>query len=180
MHKKSHIKNLEDIIEEFRVGNYDSFDEFYHQTNKQLYVFIYDIIRNRQSSEDLLQETYMRFLNHIDKYKKNTNYFNFLVTIARNLAINEYHKQKRMVYDEEYIYSVKEESPTDVPDLFYLLDYLNEKEREIVILHMIDNLKFKEIAKMKDKPLGTILWLYNKAIKKLKRKVEEEKWKLKI
>ena len=174
MHKKSHIKNLEDIIEEFRVGNYDSFDEFYNQTNKQLYVFIYDIIRNRQSSEDLLQETYMRFLNHIDKYKKNTNYFNFLVTIARNLAINEYHKQKRMVYDEEYIYSVKEESPTDVPDLFYLLDYLNEKEREIVILHMIDNLKFKEIAKMKDKPLGTILWLYNKAIKKLKRKVEEE------
>ena len=174
MHKKSHIKHLEDIIEEFRVGNYDSFDEFYHQTNKQLYVFIYDIIRNRQSSEDLLQETYMRFLNHIDKYKKNTNYFNFLVTIARNLAINEYHKQKRMVYDEEYIYSVKEESPTDVPDLFYLLDYLNEKEREIVILHMIDNLKFKEIAKMKDKPLGTILWLYNKAIKKLKRKVEEE------
>ena len=174
MHKKSHIKNLEDIIEEFRVGNYDSFDEFYHQTNKQLYVFIYDIIRNRQSSEDLLQETYMRFLNHIDKYKKNTNYFNYLVTIARNLAINEYHKQKRMVYDEEYIYSVKEESPTDVPDLFYLLDYLNEKEREIVILHMIDNLKFKEIAKMKDKPLGTILWLYNKAIKKLKRKVEEE------
>ena len=174
MHKKSHIKNLEDIIEEFRVGNYDSFDEFYHQTNKQLYVFIYDIIRNRQSSEDLLQETYMRFLNHIDKYKKNTNYFNFLVTIARNLAINEYHKQKRMVYDEEYIYSVKEESPTDVPDLFYLLDYLNEKEREIVILHMIDNLKFKEIAKMKDKPLGTILWLYNKSIKKLKRKVEEE------
>ena len=174
MHKKSHIKNLEDIIEEFRVGNYDSFDEFYHQTNKQLYVFIYDIIRNRQSSEDLLQETYMRFLNHIDKYKKNTNYFNFLVTIARNLAINEYHKQKRMVYDEEYIYSVKEESPTDVPDLFYLLDYLNEKEREIVILHMIDNLKFKEIAKMKDKPLGTILWLYNKAIKKLKRKVVEE------
>ena len=81
---------------------------------------------------------------------------------------------KRQVYDEEYIYSVKEESPTDVPDLFYLLDYLNEKEREIVILHMIDNLKFKEIAKMKDKPLGTILWLYNKAIKKLKRKVEEE------
>lgn len=147
---------------------------FIIQTNKQLYVFIYDIIRNRQSSEDLLQETYMRFLNHIDKYKKNTNYFNFLVTIARNLAINEYHKQKRMVYDEEYIYSVKEESPTDVPDLFYLLDYLNEKEREIVILHMIDNLKFKEIAKMKDKPLGTILWLYNKAIKKLKRKVEEE------
>ena len=83
MNQKPHIRNLEDIIEEFRVGNYDSFEEFYYETSKQLYVFIYDIIRNRQSSEDLLQETYMRFLNNIDKYKKNTNYFNFLVTIAR-------------------------------------------------------------------------------------------------
>ena len=172
MNQKPHIRNLEDIIEEFRVGNYDSFEEFYYETSKQLYVFIYDIIRNRQSSEDLLQETYMRFLNNIDKYKKNTNYFNFLVTIARNLAINEYHKQKRVINDEEYIYSIKEESKTDVPNLFYLLDYLDEKQREIVILHIIDNLKFKEIAKMKEMPLGTVLWLYNKAIKKLKRKVE--------
>ena len=174
MNQKPHIRNLEDIIEEFRVGNYDSFEEFYYETSKQLYVFIYDIIRNRQSSEDLLQETYMRFLNNIDRYKKNTNYFNFLVTIARNLAINEYHKQKRVINDEEYIYSIKEESKTDVPNLFYLLDYLDEKQREIVILHIIDNLKFKEIAKMKEMPLGTVLWLYNKAIKKLKRKVEEE------
>ena len=67
----------------------------------------------------------------------------------------------------------KKESRTAVTNSIRLLK-LNEKEREIVILHMIDNLKFKEIAKMKDKPLGTILWLYNKAIKKLKRKVEEE------
>ena len=140
MNQKPHIRNLEDIIEEFRVGNYDSFEEFYYETSKQLYVFIYDIIRNRQSSEDLLQETYMRFLNNIDKYKKNTNYFNFLVTIARNLAINEYHKQKRVINDEEYIYSIKEESKTDVPNLFYLLDYLDEKQREIVILHIIVNL----------------------------------------
>ena len=82
--------------------------------------------------------------------------------------------KKRVINDEEYIYSIKEESKTDVPNLFYLLDYLDEKQREIVILHIIDNLKFKEIAKMKEMPLGTVLWLYNKAIKKLKRKVEEE------
>ena len=174
MNEKLQTRNLEDIIEEFRVGNYDSFDEFYYATHKQLYIFIYDIIRNRQTSEDLLQETYMKFLNHIDKYKRNTNYFNFLVTIARNLAINEYNKEKRTIYDEEYIYSRKEESKNDVPDVFYLLDELDEKEREIVILHIIDNLKFKEIAKMKNMPLGTILWYYNKSIKKLKRKVEEE------
>ncbi len=168
------MKNLEHIIEEFKVGNYTSFDEFYLETNKQLYVYIYDIVRNRQTSEDILQETYMKFLNSIDKYQKNTSYFNFLVTIARNLAINEYNKQKRIVHDEDYIYARPDDAKHKENDLFYLLDYLEEKEREIVILHLVDNLKFKEIVKLKQMPLGTVLWLYNKAIKKLKRKVVEE------
>lgn len=164
---------MEAIIEEFKEANYTSFDLFYHATNKQLYVYIYDILRNRQSSEDILQETYMKFLNNIDKYQKNTNYFNFLVTIARNLAINAYNKNKKLVFDEEIIHQVVDEKEND-PSVFHYLDYLDDVEREIVILHIIDNLKFKEIAKLKEEPLGTILWRYNKAIKKLKRKVEEE------
>jgi len=31
-------------------------------------------------------------------------------------------------------------------------------------------LKFREIVPIVDKPLGTVLWIYNKAIKKLKEK----------
>ena len=38
-------------------------------------------------------------------------------------------------------------------------------------MHTINDLKFKEIAQILDKPLGTILWIYNKAIKEIKRKV---------
>ena len=47
MHKKSHIKNLEDIIEEFRVGNYDSFDEFYRfpiSNYMSLYMILLEIV----------------------------------------------------------------------------------------------------------------------------------------
>lgn len=166
-------KILDRITEEFREKNYDSFDDFYHLTSKQLYIFIYDILRNKEETEDILQDTYMRFLNNIDKYKKGTNVFNFLVTIARNLAINKYNKDKKIHYDDDYIMNQKDNNEKNDDNLFYLLDYLNESDREIVILHIVENLKFKDIAKMLDKPLGTILWQYNKAIKILKRKVEE-------
>ncbi len=164
-------KEIEEILDEFRNANYESFDIFYHATSKQVYIFIYNILRNKQVSEDILQETYMKFLNNIDKYKKNTSYFNFLVTIARNLAINEYNKNKRLILDEEIIYA-KADEYDDQPNLFHYLDFLGEDEREIVILHLIDDLKFKEIAKLKDQPLGTVLWKYNKAIKKLKERID--------
>lgn len=168
-------KEMENYIEEFKQANYESFDIFYHATNKQVYVFVYNILRNRELSEDVLQETYMRFLNNINKYKKNTNYFNFLITIAKNLAINEYNRHKRILLDEERIEALQDEERTDEPMIFHYLDYLKEDEREIVILHLIDNLKFKEISNLKNEPLGTILWRYNKAIKKLKQKIEVEK-----
>ena len=57
---------------------------------------------------------------------------------------------------------------------FYLLELLKDLDdisREIVVLHTINDLKFKEIAKIVDKPIGTVLWIYNKAIKELQRKV---------
>ena len=56
-------------------------------------------------------------------------------------------------------------------DLFFLLDYLDKLERQIVILHIFDKMKFREISDMLNMPLGTVLWQYNKAIKKLKKEV---------
>ena len=55
-----------------------------------------------------------------------------------------------------------------------LLKSLDDTSKEIVILHVINELKFKEIAKIVNKPLGTVLWIYNKAIKTLKGELENE------
>ena len=55
-----------------------------------------------------------------------------------------------------------------------LLNDLDDVAKEIVVQHVINELKFKEIAKIVDKPLGTVLWIYNKAMKDLKRKVEDD------
>ncbi|MFA6936431.1 MAG: sigma factor-like helix-turn-helix DNA-binding protein, partial [Bacilli bacterium] len=48
------------------------------------------------------------------------------------------------------------------------LTVLTKEEREVVFLHINNDLKHREISKVINKPLGTVLWIYNKAIKKLK------------
>ena len=53
-------------------------------------------------------------------------------------------------------------------------EVLSGDELEVFILHVIDELKHKEIAKILKKPLGTITWLYNKAVNKLKERIGED------
>ena len=49
-----------------------------------------------------------------------------------------------------------------------LLKTIKPIEKQIVLLHIVDEYTFKEIAEMLDKPIGTVLWLYNKAIKQMR------------
>ena len=127
------------------------------------------------TAEDIMQDTYLRFLNNIHKYKENTNVVAFIVTIARNLAINYYNKHKKEEFHDFSLYEdtyVNETEDNKLLDLVY--QTLEGKELDVFIMHVIDDLKHKEIAKIMKKPLGTITWLYNKAVKKMKEKVGEE------
>lgn len=171
---KIDTEQMNNIIRQLKSGNMDLFDDFYELTKKQVYVAIINIIKNKTICEDIMQDTYLKFLNNIHKYKDKTNVIAFIVTIARNLAINEYNKNKKEVhYDlslyEEEIVSKTEETP--LLDLVY--ETLSGIELEVFILHVIDDLKHREIAKIMKKPLGTITWIYNKALKKMKEKVGE-------
>ena len=91
---------MKEIIRQLKNNNLDMFDDFYNLTKNQVYMAIMPILKNRHKTEDIMQETYLRFLNNIGKYKENTNVVAFIVTIARNLALNLYNKVKREVnYD---------------------------------------------------------------------------------
>ena len=165
--------NIDDMIEEFRVCNYTHFDEFYNLTKKNVFFTIISIVKDNYVVDDLMQDTYMKFLENINNYKsKSINAY--LSTIARNLAINYYNKEKRIIHNDEIIDYVQSDDKApnyEYIEVLEMLKTLDDASREIVILHTINDLKFKELAKIEDKPLGTVLWIYNKAIKELKRKV---------
>lgn len=166
---------MQEIINQFKTGNLDMFDEFYDLTKNQVYVTILSILKNKMETEDIMQDTYLRFLNNINKYKNGTNVIAFIVTIARNLAINYYNKKRKEEFHDFSLYEdtyVKDDTNQELLDLVYKT--LSGDELDVFIMHVIDELKHKEIAKIMKKPLGTITWLYNKAVNKMKQKVGEE------
>lgn len=166
---------VKQIIKELKGNDYRSFDEFYSMTSKLVYYVIAEIIKNKQTIEDLMQDTYLKFIQNINSVNPNQNPNAYLAQIAKNLALNEYEKSKRVVVDETHFTNLKDPSNKEGSGIdLGIINYLEGEEKEVVTLKLIGELKFREIAVMLDKPLGTVQWIYNNAIKKLRKKVGEE------
>ena len=166
---------VKQIIKELKGNDYRSFDEFYSMTSKLVYYVIAEIIKNKQTIEDLMQDTYLKFIQNINSVNPNQNPNAYLAQIAKNLALNEYKKSKRVVVDETHFTNLKDPANKEDSGIdLGIINYLEGEEKEIVTLKLIGELKFREIAAMLNKPLGTVQWIYNNAIKKLRKKVGEE------
>ena len=62
--------DIDQMIEEFRKQDYTHFDDFYQLTSKQIYFSAITIVKDHALAEDILQETYLSFLNHLSQYKR--------------------------------------------------------------------------------------------------------------
>lgn len=170
-------KDLNKLVSTLQTGDMTVFDSIYHETKSVVYYTILSILKDKSRSEDIMQDTYLKALNKIHSFKPRYGFKSWIVTIARNLAINEYNKRKReLSYDpsvDEYIFGQEESTSEKELIVKEILDYLDETEREVVVMHVLGDMKHREISDILKKPIGTITWIYNKAIKKAQEKFRE-------
>lgn len=164
------------LIEALKQKNEQAFEDIYHQTKRGVYSIIFSVTKNHAATEDLMQDVYMKMMNSLDSYQIRTNFYNWLLTMARNQAIDYYRREKKVTQmdlnDFDAINQSIESSPDEEAKFQLMIDMLEDDHRAIILLRMVDDLKFKEIAKILNKPIGTILWQYQQALKRLKE-VEE-------
>lgn len=162
-------------IQELKTSNNKTFEKIYQETVRGVYSMVFSIIRNHTVTEDLVQDIYMRMLVKIDQYRLNSNFYNWLLQIAKHIAIDYYRKNKRTLLVDISEIDLFNRSAGETPDqseyFMSLMNKLNQKERMIVLLKVVDEKTHQEIADMLQMKLGTVLWIYQKAIKKLGEEV---------
>ncbi len=166
--------DYEKYILKFKNGDYTDFDEFYNQTSKQVYFSALSVLRNRESAEDVMQETYVAFLRSLPSVNNADNVLAYLCVIARNKSINKIKKDDKTLFNEDALINEKvdfNEGNGGFEDIISLLD--DCEEREIITYHIVSGFKFREIAEIINKPLGTVLWKYNRALAKLRKKADK-------
>lgn len=171
-------KVLNDLLIKIQNGDEYAFEKLYELANKSVYTFVYSFVKQKETAEDLMQDTFIKIKKYCALYKENTNASAWILQIAKNTSLDYIKKYKRETNFDESEIDVPCETPSLDNNLFLhniMNKYLSSEERQIILLHDIHGYKNKEIAKFLSLPLGTVLWKYNSAIKKLRKKLKEEK-----
>lgn len=164
---------LDSCIKEYTSGNEERFNDIYFETKKIVYLSIYSILGNSAEIEDIMQETYMKAISNLSSYKIGTNFKAWISSIARNLSLNEYKKNKRLVNlddNEEEIISYDGDGL--INKSLRLLNYDLEM-KEIFTYRIIFNMGFRDISKIMNIPKSTIHDKYKSAIKIIKDNLED-------
>ena len=148
--------------------------EIYEDYCPLIYSVVREILGNREDSEDVTSDFFIRLWDIADTYRTGRGHRAWLITIARNLAIDYLRKRKKESLTAEipdYLQAGEsscEERLCQKLGLEQALMTLKEEERQIVNLKIMGELTFREIASVLKKPQGTVAWYYRTAIRKLK------------
>ena len=172
----------EDWFEKIAKGDDEAFTELYYASYKQLYGFLLTLTKNKEDAEDLLQNTYIQIRNGSHLYQKQGTPMTWMCAIAKNQYLDyiRVHGKRRTVdfgEVENYVSEGMSDGTDHAKDvenrmlLEHLFSILGEEERTIVVLHMINGLKHREIAELIGLPLSTVLSKYNRSLKKMKNNI---------
>lgn len=169
----------EDPFRRIADDDMTALDELYGLTERIMYAFSLSLTKHHQGALDLMQDTYVKILSAAHLYKPMGKPLAWMFTIARNLHYSDLKKEKRSIpLEPKEISDDKRFSyVTDVNDRIVLegvLDLLSEEERKIVMLYAVSGMKHKEIAESLGLKLSTTLSKYHRALKKLRKYLEEK------
>ena len=156
----------------------------YRTYSREIYLYLYGLSHNRQLSEDLMQETFVKALITVGTADMGIRAW--LYKVARNLYFNTYRKDKRLIIGLENVENKAEireeieESPlsklltTEREEALYkALNKLEGKKREVLLLQYFSGLSGKDIAKLLDITTENARILAFRGKKELKLYLEE-------
>lgn len=150
----------------------------YEAYYRELYLYVYAICGNKNMTEDVLQETFLKALLALKD--SHTNMRAWLYLTARNFCYNLLKREKRLVYGEET--GRADEEAEDLLEqilkkeqsrrLQSALDKLSKPQREVLMLQYFGGFRQKEIAAMLQITPANVRVLAHRAKKELKSILE--------
>ena len=163
-------KEFESAINLLLKGDKEGLKAIYTAYVKLIYAVVYNTVQSKEDAEDITSEFFIKLVRVAGTFRKGSPHKTWLVTIAKNMAIDSIRKREYTVseYEEPHTAGI-EEGAVLSRDMRAAMDTLKPEEKEIVDMKLLGQMKFKDIAAATGKPMGTVTWLYNEGIKKLRR-----------
>ncbi len=177
---------LDTIIEGCKRGDNLAFSSLIDRYSKRFYNYFYSQTYNRQVSDDLLSEFYLKLVKNIKSYNDGS-FEAWMYKVAANVYydyIRKYLREKEnsRSYSEEKAYlddcggdQSNDALNTEGYDVHAALSQLDEDSRNLIAMRFFSDMSFKEIAEISGRPIGTVLAKIHRGVIKLKQIMDVEK-----
>ena len=181
----------EELVVLYAEGNNAAFDVLLDRYKSSIHSYIYFIVHNKDLTEDIFQETFIKAVRVIDegRYVDSGKFLSWILRIAHNQVIDYFRAQRqdKSVSESDAGYDVlgtlqlAERTIEDeivceqiAGDVRRLVELLPEEQREVVRLRYYGNLSFKEIAEQTGVSINTALGRMRYALINLRRMIREK------
>lgn len=152
------MANDEDLqfIENISKGDSKSFESLMLKYQKLVYGYNMKMLKNKQKAEDVTQETWMRVIKNAQNFKPMGSVKSWVLSIARNLVIDEFRQSKKWVDLDDEKWDLFEDTQPDLVNLFIAnersealkiaFDGLPENQKIILSMILIEELSQSEVS----------------------------------
>jgi len=170
----------EELMGRVADGNLSAFEDLFARYRKPVAGLCFRFLRDRVKAEDAAQGTFLRLLQHREKYQKGHKVSTWILSIAANLCRDQLKRKDRSTLDG------LDEMPLQLPDrgtappdgaeqaemtmlLGQAIDKLDPLYQEIIVLRVFQDLSYKEISEVAGCNESTARSRMELAIKQLRK-----------
>ena len=179
------------LIKKYIAGNEACLEVLIKKHQQRLYSFIYSKIKDKDLTEDIFQDTFIKVIKTFKKgkYNEEGKFLPWVMRIAHNLVIDYFRKNNRMPKfkntDDFNIFSVLGDSSLNVEkqliqdqiyeDIRVLVQGLPEEQKEVLIMRIYKDMSFKEISDNTGVSINTALGRMRYALINMRKLIEKNK-----
>jgi RNA polymerase sigma-70 factor, ECF subfamily len=191
------LRNLPDadVAALAKEGREPAFRELVRRYERPVFSLIFRMVRDRETAEDLAQDTFIKVLNNIDRYRPEFKLSSWLFKIANNVTIDHLRKRQLATVSLDgspHAHTAAEAQATslDVESrgesaleaiesrelgsaIELAIAKLRPEYRSCILLRHVEGRSYEEIAATLDLPLGTVKTYIHRARHELREALED-------
>ena len=161
MNKEQSTPSENELLAKTAAGDENAFRELYDLTNKAIYFYLYRLLKDRESAEDVQIEVFTQVWKGANKFKGKSKVTTWIFGIARNLAMNELRKRKHHANIDDYQdISVEDKPNLEAEDqkkiIKRAMSKITSKHREILDLVFFHEMNYQEVSDILHVPVNTV------------------------
>ncbi|MDP2060470.1 MAG: sigma-70 family RNA polymerase sigma factor [Flavobacteriaceae bacterium] len=178
-----------ELVRDYISGDESALEKLIHRHKQKIYAFIYSKVMDRDVTEDVFQDTFVKVIRTLKKgnYNEEGKFLPWVIRISHNLVIDHFRRNQRMpifkVKDDFDILSVLSDGSLHAEsqmikdqidvDLRKLIMQLPDDQREVLEMRLYRDLSFKEISEVTDVSINTALGRMRYALINLRKLIKK-------